>query len=237
MSLLGATILTAIATLVLAVGAVITAVLAGQALGKQSEGVRILQKQAEDAADLLQVQSDQLDVQRDQFESLRKVSEKQAEVLGLQAKELQESLAERKREAEERRRSQAAGVTAWLADDEHPFGGRLLAAVLSNQSDQPIYDAQANLQYLDERRPGTEWAPAAGGASQVIKIVVPHTDIHVGISEHARPYLEEDDDMAFAASILFTDAARNRWERSPSGALNQVPPDRTYLFGNTGSER
>jgi hypothetical protein len=111
MSVLGATILTAIATMVLAVGAVITAVLAGRALNKQSEEVRILQKQAKDATDLLEVQSDQLDVQRDQFESLRKINEKQTEVLGLQAEDLRESIKERERLRKATERTQADEIT------------------------------------------------------------------------------------------------------------------------------
>jgi hypothetical protein len=173
---------------------------------------------------------------REQLEEQRKATAAQAVVLEAQTVDLREAFKERQREAEERRRSQAAGVTAWLADHEHPLGGRrLLAAVLSNQSDQPIYDVQANLWYMEERRLGTEWTPTVGGGSMVIKIVTPHADLQVGINERARPYPEEDDERAFAASIIFTDAARNRWERTPSGALNQVSPDMAYPFGDIGS--
>jgi hypothetical protein len=107
MSELSATILTAIATLVLAVGAAFTAVLAGWALKKQSEELRILQKQAKDAADLLEVQSDQLDVQRDQFESLRKINDKQTAVLELQTDDLRESIRERERLRKATERAQA----------------------------------------------------------------------------------------------------------------------------------
>lgn len=67
MSLLGATILTAIATLVLAVFAFITAVLAFLAWRKQS-------REVSDQASMLKVQSDRLDEQR-------KINQKQTEVL------------------------------------------------------------------------------------------------------------------------------------------------------------
>lgn len=172
---------------------------------------------------------------REQLDEQRKGTAAQAVVLEAQAVDLRESFKERQREADERRRSQAAGVTAWLTNDEHPLGGRLLAAVLSNQSGQPIYDVQAYLWYIDERRLGTEWMPTVGGSTTVIKIIVPHTDLHVGISEHVSPYPEEDGDRAFAASIIFTDASRNRWERTPSGALNPAPPDMAYPFGDIGA--
>jgi hypothetical protein len=173
---------------------------------------------------------------REQLEEQRKATAAQAVVLEAQAVDLRESVKERQREAEERRRSQAADVTTWLADDEHPLGGRrLLAAVLSNQSDQPIYDVQASLWYMEERWLGTEWVPTVGGASMIIKIVVPHADMHVGISQHARPYPEEYSDRTFGASIIFTDAARNRWERTPSGTLNPAPPDMAYPSVDIGS--
>lgn len=214
MSLLGATILSAIATVVLALGAIVTGVLAWLAFRKQSEEVRTIQRQ--------------LDVQHDQFESLKKISTKQAVVLELQARDLQKSLDQREREAEDRRQGQAMAVTTWLAEDEHPLGGTLLAAVLSNQSSQPIYDVQAYLHYMEDYRLGSEWEATMGGASAVIKMVAPHSDLHVGLSREASPYPEEDDGMAYRPSIMFTDAFGNRWERNPRGVLNPVSPDAAY---------
>lgn len=74
MTFFGATLLTTAATVILAVGAVITAVLAKRAFDKQSEEVRILQRQADDSAEMLRIQSDQLDAQHDQLHSDRHVS-------------------------------------------------------------------------------------------------------------------------------------------------------------------
>jgi hypothetical protein len=159
MSVLGATILTAIATVVLAVGAVITAVLAGRALKEQSEEVRILQKQAKDAADLLEVQSDQLDVQRDQFESLRKINEKQTEVLGLQAEDLRESIRERERLRKATERAQADEISFRMTATRFPDiaeedGGGDFAvapsqtvhlAIVSNGSRRPIKNVKCRI--------------------------------------------------------------------------------------------
>jgi len=71
MSLLGATILTAYATLALAILALTTAVLAGLAFLKQSREVRAIERQVTDAqevtrqqAELIKLQSDQVAVSR-----------------------------------------------------------------------------------------------------------------------------------------------------------------------------
>lgn len=93
--------LTAVANVVLAVFAIITAVLAGLAFLKQSREVRD--------------QAEMLGLQRQQLEAQQADSARQAEVLELQAEELRGSLRERKREAEDRSRSQAAAVVAWFA--------------------------------------------------------------------------------------------------------------------------
>jgi hypothetical protein len=93
--------LTAVANVVLAVFAIVTAVLAGLAF----------RKQAREVSD----QSEMLDLQRKQLAEQEKTSAKQAEVLELQGRELRESIDERKREAEDKGRAQAAQVTAWFA--------------------------------------------------------------------------------------------------------------------------
>jgi len=93
--------LTAVATAVLGLFAIVTAWYARRAFLKQSTEVSD--------------QAEMLDLQRGQLAEQEKTSAKQAEVLGLQAKELQGSLEEREREAEERRRGQASMVATWFA--------------------------------------------------------------------------------------------------------------------------
>jgi hypothetical protein len=90
MSLIFATQLTAIATAVLAAGAIVTAIFAILAFRKQSQEVH------------------------DQAEELRV----QSEVLEVQSRELNLRQEQREREADEQRRSQAARVTAWLTHRE-----------------------------------------------------------------------------------------------------------------------
>jgi hypothetical protein len=113
MSLLVATQITAAATAVLALFAIVTALFAFLAFRKQSAEVGILGKQLEDQqtltrqeAELLKVQSKQLDLQSWQFDEQGKVNTAQARVLGLQAEELRKSL-------DERRRAQASRVFIW----------------------------------------------------------------------------------------------------------------------------
>lgn len=93
--------LTAVANIVLAAFAIVTAALAGLAFRKQSREV------SDQAA--------MLELQRRQLAEQEKTSAKQAEVLELQGRELRESIDERKREAEDKSRAQAAQVTAWFA--------------------------------------------------------------------------------------------------------------------------
>lgn len=111
MSLAAAAQWTAVATAVLAVFAIVTAVFAFLAFRKQSAEVATLQQQ---------------------FDDQRKVNK-------LQARELQESLAQRKREADERHRAQASRVFIWVALDP-AYSDPIATAHLKNSSDQPIYD-------------------------------------------------------------------------------------------------
>ena len=114
MSLIFATQLTAMATAVLAVFAIVTAWYARRAFLKQSQEVRAIEKQVTDQealtrqqAELLKLQSGQLDLQREQLDDRRKAN-------ALQAEELRESLAERARQRRLAEREQANAVEfAW----------------------------------------------------------------------------------------------------------------------------
>ncbi len=118
--------ITAIATAVLAVFAILTAAFAMLAFRKQS-------KEVSDQASMLEVQSGQLAEQR-------KVNAEQIRVLGLQAAELRESLEERTRDTAERRRAQASRV--FISAEPSPEGGDPIDSCLVrivNTSQQPIY--------------------------------------------------------------------------------------------------
>jgi len=89
---------TAIATVVLAIGAGITAIWAIKAFGKQTQELGVLEQQAKDQqaltgqqAELLKLQSGQLDLQRQQLGDQRQANERQAAIAELQAQELRES--------------------------------------------------------------------------------------------------------------------------------------------------
>jgi malate synthase len=129
LNILDWTAITAIATVVLALGAVITSIFAIRAFGKQSAELGVLQKQAKD-------QADQLSIQREQAADQRKVNEKQVTVLELQARELAESLDERKRQAEEQRRAQAESVDLTWTDIADDPGSSLVVVI--NDSRRPI---------------------------------------------------------------------------------------------------
>src|SRR5260221_7742679 len=101
-------------------GAIVTAIFAIKAFGKQSEEVSTLDRQARDQqeltrqqGELLKVQSGQLDLQRQQIEEQRAINARQTDVLELQARELKASIEQRERQATERHRAQAIRVFMW----------------------------------------------------------------------------------------------------------------------------
>jgi hypothetical protein len=203
MSLLTATQVTAVATAVLAFFAMATAVFAYLAFRKQSTEVNTLQEQ---------------------FSDQRTVNAKQVAVLGLQAEELNASLKERQLEVGERQRSQAAKVTAWLGlaggletalrrgSEFYDWG-----AVIRNASDLPVLNVSVFFHFVDEQEPGEDWEPEPRGEPvEKILIVPPEADRFVAIP---RSVSHHADDSTCVVSIEFTDAAGQRWERDPRGAL------------------
>jgi hypothetical protein len=100
MSLLGAPQISAAATVILAVGAVITAIFAILAFRKQSDEVMMMQEQ--------------LRYQREAINDQRQANRKHGDVLDLQARELREALNKLESEAPELRRAQAKRVLLWL---------------------------------------------------------------------------------------------------------------------------
>ena len=209
MSLLFATQLTAIATAVLAVFAILTGIYAIRAFRKQS-------KETNDQAKMLKVQSDRLEVYRTQVDEQREINDARGKVLELQAREIRASLEQRERSADEERRSQAVRVTAWFAED--PKG--LWGARVCNESDLPVVDIRTFFNFIAEKWPGGDWEPQLrGGPVEKIRLLPPRTDRFIKIPEQVRNQMSEVSDSVYAVSIEFTDAAGNRWERDPRGAL------------------
>lgn len=204
--------ITAVANVVLAVFAIVTAVLAGLAFRKQSREVSD--------------QGEMLELQRQQLEAQREDSTKQAGVLELQAAELRESLEERKQDAEEKRRSQAALVAVWFAFGEVPFRPgvrKAWGATVRNSSDLPVFDVSVFFHSVEEPVRGAGWVPVpAGSAAEKLRVLPPLSERHVLIPPDLAKQREECNADVYVASIWFTDAAGNRWERDPRGALKPL---------------
>ena len=141
-------------------------------------------------------------------------------VLELQAREIRASLEQRERAADEERRSQAVRVTAWFTEDRHAIWG----ARVCNDSDLPVVDVRTFFNYIAEKWPGGDWEPQPrGGPVEKIRVLPPRTDRFIEIPEQVRNETREVSDGIYAVSIEFTDAAGNRWERDPRGALVARP--------------
>ena len=204
--------LTAVATAVLGLFAIVTAWYARRAFLKQSTEVSD--------------QAEMLDLQRGQLAEQEKTSAKQAEVLGLQAKELQGSLEEREREAEERRRGQASMVATWFAwapIADAFVSGSDWGATVRNASDLSVFDVRAAFHRVTEPVKGLGWEPMSTGKSlKSIRVLPPLTERHLQIAPDFAAQDPKCDDDVYVASITFTDAAGNKWERDPRGALNPL---------------
>jgi hypothetical protein len=228
MSLLGATILGAIATAALAVFAIVTAWYARKAFLKQSQEVAAIERQVADEqeltkqqAELLKVQTGELEVLRGQLEEQRKASAAQAEVLQLQAEELKESLKERKRQTELGRGYQARRVFL----TEESFGGRTsgraagglrdigtkppsVTATAHNTSDQPIYDAEFRWHMGSAGRGDPNPEPIGTLLPQETRSS--KRDFPPGVN------------LAVSGAVLrFRDAAGVIWMRRPDGGLTE----------------
>ena len=218
--------ITAIATAVLAVFAIITAWYARRAFLKQSQEVSAIERQVKDQeeltqqqAELLKVQSGQLELQRQQLDDQREANAKQAGVLELQAGELRASLDQRERAADEQRRSQAAKVNAWFGWGDE-FGKRAWGAVIRNASDLPVLDVRTFFHYVAERWQGGDWDPQTlGGPVERIRVLPPQADRFVIVPDNVRSQMNAISDSTYVVSIEFTDAAGNHWERNPRGAI------------------
>jgi hypothetical protein len=231
MPLTAPTWITAVATVILGAGAIVTAIFAILAFRKQSLEVRLLQQGAagqqaliEQQAEAIRLQANQIDLQRQQFSDQQDISRQQAGVLELQAAELQASLEERKRDAKERRRTQASQVfitqeirpQARYADiTERPAERTdlppVIAAQVHNSSGQPIYNVEIRWHR------GT--APWGEPNPEPLPPVMPQTT-----AEASRRFTRGTSLDASGAVMRFTDAAGDRWQRRPDGDLQEQQP-------------
>jgi len=229
MSLIGATVFVGIATMVLAAGTLVSVYLTTLTVRRQSQETLIIQQEVqiqqaavERQAELLRVHSGQLKLQSQQFEDQRQANARHGEVLELQASEIRASLEQRQRDAAEHRRKQAARVTAWLARQEDaapPSWG----ACVRNASDEPVFDVRVFFHHMREKDGGGYHAVSQGSPPprETIGVLPPGEDRFVAIPENVRAMFGTItiDDTSSASSVEFTDAAGNRWERDPRGAL------------------
>ena len=222
MSLLTATQVTAVATAVLAAGAIVTAVFAYLALRKQSQEVRTLDRETRDHAKLLEIQSGRLDAQREQPTDQQTLNKQQTEVLALQAQELAESMAQRKRAADDRHRAQAARVS--ISEDKDPGRAAIrgpalitgyaispsVTGTVHNSSEQPIYDVEIR------------WHASTAGYGEPnpepVGVILPGDN-----AERSREFEPGTNLDVSGAVVRFTDAAGVRWLRRPDGALIEQP--------------
>jgi hypothetical protein len=200
MTFFGAALLTAITTGVLAVGAIITAVLAYLAFRKQSREVTAIEQQVSDQkelsakqADLLKVQSDQLELQRRQFEQ----------------------------DQMDRRRAQAAAV--YVTSDlsilrvNTKVSGSVVVTV-TNTSPRPVYDL-----VIDWRKGTAPW-----DQPQFEAVLHPMGTREGGDMVRKTRRLPDDvaatnDRALYSAVVRFRDANGVHWLLTPDGHLTEEP--------------
>jgi hypothetical protein len=195
MSMLAAAQITAVATAVLAAGAIITAIFAVRAFIKQADELTTLQSQAGDQG---------------------KTNARLREAAELQAQELKESLEERKREAAGRRSAQASRVFAWeerllaLGSGENlpaDTSGVLIAHV-RNASDQAIYDLEYRWLIADRPHPYN--------TSRINHPLGPGEEYKVEFRCPPDKGLDR-----FSVAVFFHDAFGIPWLRRPNGDLEE----------------
>ena len=191
--------ITAAATAVLAVFAIVTAVLVYLAFRKQSRAIRAIEKQVADQqevtrqhGELLKLQSGQLDLHRQQFDQ----------------------------QAAERRRTQASCIFIWTETNHGPgdireryaFSPAVVETIMwhiKNSSEQPVFDLAVTWYR------GTE--PA--GQTDRFPIFMPgqQTDY-----QHTASYKPQQADR-FRAVLRFRDAAGVHWRLRQGGYLDEEP--------------
>jgi len=140
MSLLVATQITAVATAVLAIGAIVTAILAGLAFRKQAQEVQLLGRQIEDQQILSAQQGQAIALQSEQLALNRK-----------QLAEQQRDLSQRARILE-RQQANAIDLVVWPTGF-FPDAPNVCTAMISNGSDRPIREVRCRIELGEKRDP------------------------------------------------------------------------------------
>jgi hypothetical protein len=191
--------ITAIATGLLALFAIVTAYYARKAFLKQSQEVT-------DQAEMLRVQSEQLAEQR-------KVNAEQIKVLKLQAAELRESIDERKyAQASRVYIDTKVGPDPRISQAQRTAGTpapETVTAHVKNDSDQPIYYAE--LVWNDDTLGPNEMV-VWPGAERLARVILPGGEV-------TRTKDPVDTPDARDAVLTFRDAAGIHWLRAPDGYL------------------
>lgn len=212
MSLLIATQITAVATAVLAIGAIVTAILAGMAFGKQAREVGLIEKQLDDQRMLTAQQVKAIALQADQLELNRQQAAAQELELGEHRRLL------------ERQQANAVDLVVWPAKNL-PHEPSFCMAVIFNESDRPIRDVCCRIEVGDKREPffmtwlgvHVAWDENSeelgtwelfGGSD--------HSRIMRGGSIHGFKFdIREDYALPWHISARFTDDSGLHWEIDP----------------------
>jgi hypothetical protein len=196
MSVIAATQLTAVSTTALAVFAVVTAIFALLAFRKQREDT-------EDQKKLISQQGELIGVQQGQLEEQHESNERRAAVLELQARELRASF-------EQRRRVQAAQVFIRNATPTEPRPHAAYGALVTNSSDQPIYDLVVR------------WRNEGG--------LITHPALEPDLMPQTTGSISMDNPgevpPVCGVTVLFRDAACQCWQTTDRGALTELCGER-----------
>jgi hypothetical protein len=201
MSLLAATILAAWATVVLAVGAVITARLAWMAYKKQAQEVKAIEQQVTDQ---------------------RELTTKQGELLAVQADQLKLQQQQFDQQEQDRRQDQANRVFMWVETETDQRLSQAVRASLpgvylavnvhvKNTSQQPVYGLSVNW------RKGT----APWDEPEYLAVLMPGLE---SVFVHPIPddLPASVDRSIFSAVVIFRDRAQRWWRIWPDGRFEEL---------------
>lgn len=126
-------------------------------------------------------------------------------------------------EKENQRRAQASKVAAWfeVRATIPGKGGSALewGAYIRNASDLPILDVTTAFHLVEDPGNGQPWEPVyVADLIRPIRVILPAAERFVMLNDNLRTQEKIGSDD-YVVGIGFTDAAGNRWQRDPRGAL------------------